>query len=88
MDSKATPAVVRSASSNRSFYVAVPIIADAENGGANILVTVRGQEHKVRSLNLPELGVSLVYEPLTTPEREMHAKAGRIDILPVVTAKK
>jgi hypothetical protein len=88
MDARGTPPVVRSASSNRSVYIAVPIIADRENGGSNLLVTIRGNEHRVRSLNLSGLGVSLVYEPLTKTEREMLAKAGHLEAVPVVIARK
>ena len=88
MDSKGIPAVVRSASGDRAFYIAVPTIADSKNGGTNLLITVRGQEHRVRSLNLPEFGISLVYEPLTDFEREMNAKTGPTNTVPVVTARK
>jgi hypothetical protein len=88
IDSRETPTVLHSASSNRSFFVAVPIIAKAENGGVHLLVTGRGQQHRVRTLNLPELGVSLVYDPLTTPELEMNANAGGMDTVPLITARK
>jgi len=87
MDSGDGPALVSSTSGNRSVYTAVPTISDAEKGTACLTITV-GNERRVRSLNLPELGQSLIFEPLTQTEREMLAKAGQIDAVPVVTAKK
>jgi hypothetical protein len=82
------PVIVTSASGNRSFYTAVPIISYGQKGAACLIVTASGYERRVRSLNLPELGQSLTFEPLTRTEREMLAKAGQIDTVPVVTARK
>jgi len=87
-DSKETPAVLRSTSSNKSVYTGAPIIGNAEKGAACLTVTIRGHERRVRSLNLPQIGVSLIFDPLTKTEREMFAKAGQIDSVPVVTAQK
>jgi hypothetical protein len=39
-------------------------------------------------LNLPELGKVIVFAPLTKSEREAYAKAGHINTVTVVTAKK
>ena len=88
VDSKGAPTVLRSKSGNKSVYTGVPIIADREKGAACLTVTIRGNERKVRSLNLPQIGMSLIFEPLTKTEREMFAKAGQIDAVPVVTAQK
>jgi hypothetical protein len=82
------PATVTSASGNRTVYTAVPIISDSEKGAACLIVTASGNERRVRSLNLPEFGQSLAFEPLTSTEREMFAKAGQIDAVPVITARK
>jgi hypothetical protein len=82
------PAIVSSASGNRSVYTAVPTISDGEKGSACLIVTVSGTERRVRSLNLPEFGQSLTFEPLTKTEREMLAKAGKIDTVPLITARK
>src|ERR1700692_4753083 len=49
------PVIVTSASGNRSVYTAVPIISDGEKGATGLMVTARGNERRVRSLNLPEL---------------------------------
>jgi hypothetical protein len=87
-DSKGTPAVLRSTSSNRSAYTGAPIIVNGEKGPACLTVTIRGNERRVRSVNLPQIGMSLIFDPLTKTEREMFAKAGRIDTVPVVTAQK
>ncbi len=45
-------------------------------------------ERRVRSLNLPQTGRVLIYEPLTKAEREQLAKAGQIQAVPVVIARK
>jgi hypothetical protein len=88
MDSKGALAVVRSMSSNKLDYTAPPIIGDGEKGATFLTVTIRGNERKVRSLNLSASGQSLIFEPLTKTEREMFAKAGQIDTVPVITARK
>ena len=59
-----------------------------KKGPACLIVTASGNERRVRSLNLPELGQSLTFEPLTSTEREMFAKAGQIDTVPVIIARK
>jgi hypothetical protein len=47
-----------------------------------------GTERTVRSLNLPQLGKSVIFAPLTKSDREELAKAGKSITVPVVTAKK
>jgi hypothetical protein len=88
MDSKGAHAVLRSTSTDKLAYTAVPTIADGEKGAAFLTVTMRGNERRVRSLNLPETAQSLIFEPLTKTEREMLATAGQIDAVPVATARK
>lgn len=88
MDSAAGPAVIRWASGSREVYTRFRIIANSEKGGAYLTLTIQGNERRVRSVNLPELGESVIFAPLTKTEREMFAKAGQLDIVPVVSAKK
>jgi hypothetical protein len=90
MDSMSGPAVVRVSSMDgrRSIYTAVPIIAEAEKGGARVLISTAGGQHTVRSMNLPLRGVSLIFQPLTRTECEELAKAGQIESVPVIAAKK
>jgi hypothetical protein len=88
MDSKAAPAVLRSTSTDKLTYTSVPAIADGEKGAAFLTVTQRGNERRVRSLNLPETAQSLIFEPLSKTEREALASAGQIDVVPVITARK
>jgi hypothetical protein len=88
MDSAAGPAVIRWASGSREVYTRFRIIADSEKGGAYLTLTTQGNERRVRSVNLPELGESVIFAPLTKTEREMLAKAGQISTLPVVIARK
>lgn len=88
LDAQGMPAVVRSTSTGNSVNTYTPILADREKGAARLTVTIRGNERRVRSVNLPEIGMSLIFDPLTKTEREMFAKAGQIDAVPVMTARK
>ena len=90
VDSMSGSAVVRVSSTDDTgrFTPAVPIIADAERGGARVLISTAGGQHTVRSMNLPLRGVSLIFQPLTKTEREELAKAGQIEFVPVIAAKK
>jgi len=45
-------------------------------------------ERRVRSLNLPMSGISLIYRPATNAEREMLAKADQVQTVPVISAGK
>ena len=88
VDAKGMPAVVHSTRTGNSVNTNSPILADQEKGAASLTVTIRGNERRVRSMNLPQIGKSLIFEPLTKTEREIFAKAGQIDAVPVVTAQK
>ncbi len=88
LDAKGMPAVLRSKTTGRSVNTITPILDDGEKGAARLTVTIRGNERIVRSVNLPQIGKSLVFEPLTKTEREMLAKASKIEAVPVVTAQK
>lgn len=87
MDSFHTATLVQSASNNLSFFTRMPVIEDSSKNPASLLVTSFQGDHRVRSLNLPGLGKSLVYEPLTTSEREQIAN-GPMQTVPVFIAKK
>ena len=50
--------------------IAVAQIANPEPGGNFVFITGTGSDRLVRSMNLPPLGCSLVYAPLTSQERE------------------
>jgi len=88
MDSSADVALVRSANGKTAFYAPIPIKADSDKGATALFVMVRGNERRVRSLNLPARGVSLIYPPTTSAEREMLAKADQVHAVPVITAGK
>ena len=88
VDTKGVPVILRSKTTGRSVNSIMPILADREKGAAHLTVTIRGNEHIVRSVNLPQIGNSLIFEPLTKKERETFAKAGQIYAVPVVTARK
>jgi hypothetical protein len=88
MDSSAKVALVRSANGNTVGYTPIPITATSHSGNTALFVMVRGNERLVRSLNLPTRGISLVYPPATSAQREMLANADRIKSVPVITAGK
>ena len=51
---------------------------DAAPGGSYIFITGSGNDRQVRSMNLPQLGRSLVFNPLTRREREtLYAKVSQ-----------
>jgi hypothetical protein len=80
--------LVQSARNDRAFYTRMPLAQDSTNHPASLLITsVRG-EHRVQSMNLPEFGRSFVYEQLSKAELEEIAKAGQIQTVPVIVAKK
>jgi hypothetical protein len=61
--------------------------AEAAPGGSYILITGSGNSRQVRSMNLPQLGRSLVFKPLTRHEREtLYATVSQT--VPVQMAKK
>jgi hypothetical protein len=82
------PMVVSLTGDNKAVFTSVPILANSEKGASYLTVTARGNEHRVRSLNLPGLRKSLIFEPLTNSEREMLSKARQIDAVPVTIATK
>lgn len=80
--------VVSSADGGRTVLMTPPIVADSERGSTHLTITIQGNQRTVRSLNLPELGKSVIFAPLTKSEREVLVKAHQIGSVPVVTAKK
>jgi hypothetical protein len=88
LESVGAPVVLYSANTGRSFNTSAPMIADAQKGATRLNITNFGNERRVRSLNLPQIGKSLVFEPLTKTEKEMLAKAGQNDSVPVIAARK
>jgi hypothetical protein len=88
IDSSAKVALVRSANGNTVGFTPIPITATSHSGNTALFVMVRGNERLVRSLNLPTRGISLIYPPTTSAQREMLANADRIKSVPVITAGK
>jgi hypothetical protein len=88
MDSVAGPAKIMPVSGNWAVQTQLPITADSEKGGTYLTITTQGNEHRVRSMNIPELKKSVIFAPLTKSEREVLAKAGQISTVPVVIARK
>ena len=86
MNPSQAAAVVRSASGEAQFIRANVATEDNKKGVNCLIITARGNEHRVRSLNLPGVGQSLVYERLTKSERETVVKADQA--VPVVVAAK
>lgn len=86
MDSHTNMALVRSANGNTVGFTPIPIEASSNKGATALFAMVRGNDRIVRSLNLPAHGVSLIYPPATSAEREMLAKADQVQAVPVITA--
>jgi hypothetical protein len=78
--------VVRSASGKAQFIRATVATEDNKKGDNCLVIMARGNERRVLSLNLPELGQSLIYERLTKSERETVVKAEQA--VPVIVAAK
>jgi hypothetical protein len=84
----ASMAKIMSTTGNKAVYTGPPIVLDSEKGSACLTITTQGHERRVRSLNLPSIGKSLVFAPLSKSDREALAKAGQINAVPVIIAKK
>jgi hypothetical protein len=86
MDSSADVALVRSMNGKTAFFAPIPIKVSNRTGNTALYVMVRGNERRVRSLNLPLRGISLIYQPTTKAERETFAQADQLQTLPVIAA--
>jgi hypothetical protein len=81
-----SPIVIQSVDGKVS-AMAASTSADAAPDGSYILITGSGANREVRSMNLPQLGSSLVFNRLTEREREtLYTKASQT--VPVQIAKK
>ena len=78
--------LVRSASGKTQFIPPTLVAEESDKGVNSLVIVVRGNERRVRSLNLPGLGQSLIYLPLTKSERETLAKTD--EAVPVTVAAK
>ena len=89
LDSTVSPAKISPANgSSAGVYTEYPLVEDSHMSGVYLTITNHANQRRVRSLNLPQLGKVIVFAPLTKSEREAYAKAGQINTVPVVTAKK
>jgi hypothetical protein len=88
MNSVTGPAMITSANGSRTVFTRTPTLADSDKGGKRLTITNLGNERRVRSMNLPQLGKMVIFAPLTKSEREATAKANQTDTVPVVTAEK
>jgi len=88
MNSLTNVALVQSANGKTAGFTPIPITASNDQGTTALSVMVRGNERIVRSLNLPARGVALIYQPASSAEREMLAKADGVLTVPVITVGK
>jgi hypothetical protein len=86
MDSPAV--VLHSIRTGKSFITGIPTKGDLQKGNAHLTISVHGNERRVRSVSLPQINQTLIFEPLTNAEMESMAKAGQIETVPVFTAQK
>lgn len=71
-------AIIQAVNGKASMIAVAEANSDAAPGGSYLFVTNSGSDRVVRSLNLPQIGRSLVYEPLTEHEREtLYTKASQ-----------
>jgi hypothetical protein len=64
-------AIVRSAEGKTAAVAFAAVSTDADPGPSSIFITGLGSERLVRSMNVPQLGFTLIYEPLSKREREV-----------------
>ena len=89
MEATASPArIIPANGSSAAVYTEYPLVQDSHSSGTFLTITHEGNQRRVRSLNLPQIGKTIVFAPLTKGEREAYAKAGQINTVPVVTAQK
>jgi hypothetical protein len=87
MSSIHVPGLIRSTDGKTQAYVFTVASGDPEKGNPSLTVMTRGSQRKVVSMNLPAVGASLVYSPLTKSERETLAKAKQIEAVPLTAQK-
>lgn len=79
--------VIQSADGKTSAMEQAETTSSPSLGGNYLFITGSGADRMVRSLNLPSLGTSLIYQPLTSREREtLYSRASQT--VPVQIAKK
>jgi hypothetical protein len=62
--------VIQSADGKTGAMAVAASSFDSAPGGSYLVITGTGAAREVRSMNLPQLGTSLIYKPLTQRERE------------------
>jgi hypothetical protein len=79
--------IIQAVNGKASIIAVAQASADAAPGGSYLFVTGSGSNRVVRSLNLPQIERSLVFEPLTAHDREtLYTKASQT--VPVQIAKR
>ena len=87
LDSVQSLIVIHSEDGKVSAMAKAQFGGQAAPGGSYIFITASGSDRQVRSINLPQIGRSLVYKPLTKREREaLYATVSQT--VPVQLAKK
>jgi len=78
---------VRATNGDTAVMVIPKASTDAAPGGRYLFITGSGADRVVRSINLPDLGRSILFKPLTKREREsLYAKVSQA--VPVEVAKR
>lgn len=70
INSVQSPIIIQSVKGKASVMAVAESSADAAPGGSYLFITGSGADRLVRSMNIPQLGRSLVFNPLTPRERE------------------
>lgn len=88
MSSLSAPAVLRSKTTNKTYYTTQPIFSDCQNNAPLLHVKVRGNQRSVSSLDIPEVHRTLIFEAPSKADRESLAKAGISETVVVEIARK
>ncbi len=82
-------AIVQAKSGKREQVNVIAIaLADNEKGPSALFITRVGNQCRVRTLNLAELGQLLIYEPFTKREQQVLNEARETQAVPIIAAKK
>jgi hypothetical protein len=79
-------ALVRSVDQKTAAYISSGISDGLKSQQSFLVVTGLGANRRIRSLNLPQLGKSLVYDPMTKGEREELARQQELQTIAVYSA--
>jgi hypothetical protein len=91
IDTIASPvrAIVQAENGKRQWVsVSTTVLADNEKGTSALFLTKVGNQYRVRTMNVAELGKLLIYEPFTKREQQILNEKRETQAVPIIAAKK